>query len=572
MATDSSEGLAVLSYLAVVSRWKWLIVGVMLACLAAGLVYLYRSTPLYRATAKLLYVQPVTISNPLIQGSYSQSYEQPDIATVSAMVASSQVTEATFDLLEGRDTSAGYWIEASRPVDSSGNSSEAVVGIDAASSNAQTAQDAANATAQAFVDWRRDGKTTQVEEALAAVQAALKTYATPAAQESAEYLQLRQSEQALELQLESLSSDFTIIAPATLPTEPFSPRKRHTIALAGSLGLMIGIVLAFLLEQLDTRVRDERQMTEMMGMSALGHLPPLGRRVPEGGGVHMLTNPSGPMAEAIRVLRGNLSFTGIDGDVRSLVITSSIRSEGKSVTAANLAVSLALAGQRVVLVDADFRRPRIHTYMRVSNVIGLSSVLARRAKLSDAVIPISLEIRDSSDGGIAVPDALVREGPLVRVMSAVGGESEAASASAQGYSVRRSTGAPHPGADVLLGVLPSGPLPPNPGEMAASLRFGEIIEQLAGTAEVVIIDTPPLLEVGDTAAMASKVDGLVFVANMGRVRWPMLERCRAQLEKFPCRKLGMVIVAAKRAHRAAYGYEYRYASSPRGAAPPADPS
>ena len=219
----------------------------------------------------------------------------------------------------------------------------------------------------------------------------MKTYTTPTARESAEYLQLKQSQQALELQLQSLSSDFTIIAPATVPTEPFSPRTRHTLALAGSLGLVLGMVLAFLLEQLDTRVRDERQMAEMLGMSTLGHLPPLTRRTPEGAGVQMLSNPSGPMAEAIRVLRGNLSFTGVDGDVRSVLVTSSIRTEGKSVTASNLAVSLALAGQRVVLVDADFRRPRIHTYMRVSNAVGLSSVLARRAELFDAVVPISLE-------------------------------------------------------------------------------------------------------------------------------------------------------------------------------------
>ena len=118
-------------------------------------------------------------------------------------------------------------------------------------------------------------------------------------------------------------------------------------------------------------------------------------------------------------------------------------------------------------------------------------------------------------------------------------------------------------------MLPSGPLPPNPGEMAASQRFGEIIGLLAGTADLVIIDTPPLLEVGDTAAMASKADGVVFVVNMAKVRWPMLERSHAQLEKFPCRKLGMVVVAAKRAHKPVYGYEYRAGSASRGA-PPAD--
>jgi Mrp family chromosome partitioning ATPase len=323
--------------------------------------------------------------------------------------------------------------------------------------------------------------------------------------------------------------------------------------------------LAFLFEQLDTRVRDERQMTDLLGMSTLGHLPPLARRTPEGAGVQMLSSPSGPMAEAIRVLRGNLSFTGVDGDVRSVLVTSSVRTEGKSVTASNLAVSLALAGQRVVLVDADFRRPRIHTYMGVSNVVGLSSVLARRAELFDAVIPIALEGQGSGEAEVAAPGAVVRGGASVRVMSM--GGSWLGDDPARQNSSRQSGGTSGSDVDVLLRVLPSGPLPPNPGEMAASQRFGEIIALLADTADWVIVDTPPILEVGDAGAMASKADAVVFVVNMGKVRWPMLERSHAQLEKFPCRQLGLVIVAVKQAHKAAYGYEYRADTSPRGAPP-----
>ena len=161
----------------------------------------------------------------------------------------------------------------------------------------------------------------------------------------------------------------------------------------------------------------------------------------------------------------------------------------------------------------------------------------------------------------------MREGASVRVMSSAGSGRGSEPLPVRLSSVGRRCRAPT--TRLMLRVLPSGPLPPNPGEMAASQRFGEIIGLLADTADLVIIDTPPLLEVGDTAAMASKADGVVFVVNMARVRWPMLERSHAQLEKFPCRKLGMVIVAAKRAHKAAYGYEYRYGTSPRGAPPPA---
>jgi Mrp family chromosome partitioning ATPase len=117
---------------------------------------------------------------------------------------------------------------------------------------------------------------------------------------------------------------------------------------------------------------------------------------------------------------------------------------------------------------------------------------------------------------------------------------------------------PLPGqANPVLRVLSSGPLPPNPGEMAASQRFGEIISALADTTDLVIIDSPPLLEVGDTGAMASRADGVLFVVNMTQARMPMLERAHHQLMKFPCRKLGLVVVAPRHSNEPVYGYYHR---------------
>ena len=163
-----------------------------------------------------------------------------------------------------------------------------------------------------------------------AVQAALKSYATSTPRQSAEYLQLKQSQQALQLQLQSLTGDYSVTSPATPPSVPFSPRKHHTLALHLILGLLLGMGLAFLLEQLDTRVRDERELTRPAR--------PAGPRPPAAAGAahrrerrrcRCWSTPSGPMAEAIRVLRGNLGFTSVDGDVRSLLVSSSIRERGQ---------------------------------------------------------------------------------------------------------------------------------------------------------------------------------------------------------------------------------------------------
>ena len=555
MTPERSEGFAPLVYLAVISRWKWLVIGLTLLAVIAGLAYLKTRTPMYQATAELLYAHPITISNPLVLGGVPQTLQEPDIDTVSAVVASSQVGGEAAQLLKGRATSGGYYVSAPVPTASTGNSPGSaaanVVAVVAESSNPQTAADAANAYAQAFVAWRRDSAQAQVRGALANVQAALKTYATPLARASAGHLQLEQAEQAIELQLQTLTSDYSINYPATPPLAAFSPRRSHILKYAVIFGLLLGMGIAFLLEQLDTHVRDERQMTGLLDIPVLGHLPPLTRRTGEGATVQILVNPSGPMAEAVRVLRGNLGFMGVDSDVHSVLLTSSIRSEGKSVIACNLAASMALLGERVVLVDADFRRPRIHTYMQVPNSVGLSSVLARQVDLWDAVISIALEA--GGEGGTdAAPERLKRS-RFVRVLST--GGSRRPSDVVMHYTPNQLAQPLRPDDKPILRVVPSGPLPPNPGEMAASQRLGEIIRMLADTTDLVIIDSPPLLDVSDTAAMSDSADGVLFVANMAKLRWPMLERAHDQLTKLPSRRLGLVVIVDKHGEKPSYGYQ-----------------
>jgi Mrp family chromosome partitioning ATPase len=352
-----------------------------------------------------------------------------------------------------------------------------------------------------------------------------------------------------------VTGDFSIISPAYPPSVPFSPRKTRSLAIAVILGFVLGTGLAFLLEQLNTRVRDEEQVVDLLGMSALGHLPPptRGNGAPEP--VQMLVNPFGMMAEAVRVLRGNLDFMGVDGEIHSLLVSSSIQGEGKSMTACNLAVSMALAGKRVVLVDADLRRPRVHTYMSVANSVGLSSVIARHAQLSDALVSITLDKAVGASADPAVARGVRVRDAAVRVFSTPG--PERSGDVLRGQQPSWSGWPASPDDNPVLRVLPSGPPPPNPGEMVASRRFAEIVDELADDADLVLIDTPAMLSVGDTAAMAAKADGLVFVVNTALVRRPMLERSQAQLAKLPCRKLGLVIISSQRG-KDSYYYGYHY--------------
>ena len=237
-------------------------------------------------------------------------------------------------------------------------------------------------------------------------------------------------------------------------------------------------------------------------------------------------------------------------------------------TACNLAASMALAGKRVVLVDADLRRPRIHDYLGIANSAGLSSVIARRAELADALVSVKLDkVASPGDDGRSASGVRMRD-DAVRVFSAAGTKAgfDATSARVRERDVlttREPAWSATADDDPVLRVLPSGPLPPNPGEMVASRRFAEIIDELSADADLVLIDTPAMLSVGDTAPMAAKADALVFVVNTTLVRRPLLERAHAQLAKLPCRKLGLVVISNKRAHGPYYGYHYHRTPPPK---------
>ncbi len=568
MTTQQNEGLSVGSYLGVLARWKWLIIGVTVLVGAAGGAYAWTRTPMYAASAQLLYVQQVGITSALGQGQVDQTLQQADIGSVPAVVSSAVVGAQAAQLLSGKNMSAGYSTSVSLTTDTSTSGYSSVVGIGATSSDPRTAALAANAYAAAFVAWRRDSERARVNQEILAVQSQLATYTTPTEKASADYATLQQNLLNLQLSQKSVTGDFSVISPASPPSMPFSPRKTRTLLIAIVLGLVLGCALAFLLEQLDTRVRDEDQVTDLLGLSVLGHLPPLSRGASEAGVVQMLINPFGLMAEAVRVLRGNLDFMGVDGDVRSLLVSSSIQGEGKSMTACNLAASMALAGKRVVLVDADLRRPRIHDYLGIANSAGLSSVIARRAELADALVSVKLDkVASPGDDGRSASGVRMRD-DAVRVFSAAGSKAgfDATSARVRERDVlttREPAWSATADDDPVLRVLPSGPLPPNPGEMVASRRFAEIIDELSADADLVLIDTPAMLSVGDTAPMAAKADALVFVVNTTLVRRPLLERAHAQLAKLPCRKLGLVVISNKRAHGPYYGYHYHRTPPPK---------
>jgi protein-tyrosine kinase len=255
----------------------------------------------------------------------------------------------------------------------------------------------------------------------------------------------------------------------------------------------------------------------------VGRIP----RIPEDalskGALVVISEAEGRAAESLRVLRSNLEFVSRGDEHRVLMICSAQKGEGKSLVTANLAASLALAGKKVVLIDADLRRPRVHRLFSVRNTAGVSSIIAGQSTLADAL-----------QEHVLLPGAI-----------SVGGNGKGAGRE------RSSGGTP----DVTLTLLTAGPIPPNPGEMVASQRFAELVAELRTTDfDYIIIDSPAFLAVGDAAALGAVADGIFLLVNLKMTGRPMLEDARDFLAQLPAKRLGVITVIDQSAGDERYHY------------------
>jgi capsular exopolysaccharide synthesis family protein len=299
--------------------------------------------------------------------------------------------------------------------------------------------------------------------------------------------------------------------------EQVQPRLVSNVILGVIAGLVLGIGLAFFVDLLDTRLRRGEDVAERIGLPLLGRLPAPPKALRKRDRLMTLIGPETPEADAFRVLRTNLSFADIDATARSILVSSAVQSEGKSTTSANLAVALARAGRRVILLDLDLRRPYLHRFFDVARVPGATGVVLGDVALDEALTPIAL------DGAVPPTEEL------------------AAIAAGMGS----------------LHLLAAGELPPNVGEFVSSAAIRNLLARLRERCDVLIVDTPPLLQVGDALALTAHVDAIIVVARLGVVRRQMVNEVRRRLEASPILPLGLVITDAKVDERSAgYGYYY----------------
>jgi succinoglycan biosynthesis transport protein ExoP len=273
----------------------------------------------------------------------------------------------------------------------------------------------------------------------------------------------------------------SVIEEAFKPLEPIGPNKMLIVILSAAVGLTLAVVAAFVLEYMDDTVKSPEEVEKLTNVPVIGFLSELD--VDDIGALYAADNPRHPSVEEMRTLRTNLEFAGVDQPLKTLLITSTEMEIGKTSVAANLAIVMSQAEKKVVLVDADLRRPNVHNFYGFQNKVGLSDVFRGEYDL----------------------DGVSKKWP--------GGE---------------------------VTVITAGDLPPNPSELLGSKRMSEIMKKLGSRADIVIIDGPPFV-VADAPLLASKADGVLLIVRLGHTHKPAISALMEQIHRSGSKVIGVAL-------------------------------
>ena len=523
LAPSSTHATTLRDYLQVIRRRKWVIVLAVLLVPLAALAFSLHQQAQYQGTAQVL-LSSQDLGNQLTGTQDTSVYTpadrraqtQADLARVPAVAQ--RAIRAT-----GADMTPTAFLSHSS-VGAGANAD--ILSFSFTDHDPALAARLATAYARAYVTYRLAVDTAPIEAALAEVDAQISQLSN----KGTLYNSLVDKATELKTLAALKTANADVVQTAQQVTQT-APKTSRNVILGILLGLFLGVGLAFLREALDTRVRTAEMVGEQLHLPLLARLPAPPKKVRSIDHLVMMDEPDGLNAESFRMLRTNVEFASLGKEGRMLMVTSATEQEGKSTTIANLAVAFAKAGQHVVLVDLDLRRPFVDRFFQLEGRPGITQVAIGAAALGEAIVRIPV-LRDDA---VALP----------------GGHDNG---NGNGGHKRHTLGA--------LDVLPSGPIPPDPGEFVGAARLTEILTHLAHHCDVVLIDAPPLFHVGDAMTLSAKVDSVLVVTNLQSVRRPMLVELKRLLDTMPAHKLGFIVTGAEAEERyGGYGYG-RYYSRP----------
>jgi succinoglycan biosynthesis transport protein ExoP len=521
---DPTEG-SLRTYLQVLRRRFYWVLALTLLAVGVAVAISKVEKKQYSATAQLL-VQPVTGSVPI--GGTQQSVSPTDVLTELQLITSAPVKAQAAKQL-------GF--QANISASEAGQTN--VITVTARARTPSLAAGIVNTYAKVFVASQRSAAISALTSAEQQYQSqinafnaqiqSLQNQKSISAAASATISALASQVAILQGDLAQLQitgaetpAGIEIVSLATPPSSPSSPKPLSDGLIALVIGLLLGVGAAFVVEYFDDDVYTKDEVEQLSGGVPVLAVIPQMKSWKKSGETKLITeeDPFSPVTEAYRALRTSLQFAGHDEHLKTILVTSAAGTEGKTSTVANLGVILANAGERVVVVGCDLRRPRIGAFLGRPESPGFTSVLLGPGDLRGALQPV---------------------------------------AKAAG-----------------LTLLGTGPLPPNPAELLGSPKAAEIFRALASSFDVVLIDSPPLLPVADALVLSSYADAVLLVVAAGQTKKGQVERAAELLSQANARPTGIVLnKVGGRSGRGtdysySYGYTYRYTSQRGLGVPPND--
>jgi succinoglycan biosynthesis transport protein ExoP len=513
-------------YQAIFVRRKWIIIGLTLVAALTAYTLTALQSSLYRAKAQVR-INTTNIVAAVTGVSTGSAFGDPTrfLATQANVARDRKLAELVVENagVPGM-TPDKFLAESSATPQTDAD----VLDLAVSDPSAGTATRLATTYAEQLKAYVTELQTAEINTTLAAVEKQLRPLRAAGATTSSKFQELSTQESLLIAVGKGLAGN--ISASPAEGASKVRPLPKRAGILGGLLGLALGIGLAFLAEALDRGVRSEQEIEEKLGVPLLGRVPRPTRRLENENKLVMLEEPMGVHAQTFRRLRTSLEFVNFERGARMIMVTSALPREGKSTTVANLAVALARAGRRVLLVDLDLGRPTLQSFFGFSSEHGFTDAVVKRTSLSEAIRSIALP----------GPGRLLPDPSNYGRTPASGGRNNNGRANTES----------------ILNVLPAGTIPPAADEFLESDRVPLLLEELSGQFDMILLDTAPLLPVGDVMALSAQIDGIVVVTRFGIDRRHLEELAR-QLHNCRAPILGFILTGT--AHGDSYSYGYGYA-------------
>ncbi len=548
--------MELLNYIRVLRKWLWLMVLAVVLAAGSSFIASMLQTPLYRTSTTLIVGQVLQDTAPEAVSIYtSQQLAQ----TYIQLVSREPILSATVDQLK----LPFDWGSLRNSVSAGPVEGTQLIEIAVVDANPKRAQAIADELARQLILQSPTNPSAQVQAQLDFIEQELPDVEAKIndariaireldieiseATSARELQEAEQRKQVLSSQISQWQVIYTglinaqgggnsnyleVVEPAPEPIAPISPRTRNNVVLGAVIGLLLAGAAAFFLEYLDDSIRSPEEAKRLVGVPVMALVAPIKGDATDERKLVALTDPQNPATEAYRSLRTQIQFSALTSSQNLILVTSAGPSEGKSLTSSNLAVLLAQAGMKVLLVDGDLRRPVMHEMFDLRQDDGLTELLVEwKHELRPSFPGETTELAGSSSFELLLDK-------YCQVVDQPG-----------------------------LSILTSGELPPNPSELLGSIQMDQFLRAAARKFDSVIIDTPPVIAVTDAVLLSRQVDGVLFVIDHEKTRRRMVQRAIENLRTVGARILGVTINRYDGQGEDPYGYTYYYTQKTSGTAP-----